>query len=92
MAAKRPKQSASPKGSSADLPSNFEQTMRELRDVVEQLESQDGGLEVAVTNFERGVKLQQHAQQQLDAARLRVEELLPDGDLDELDLDDEDEG
>ena len=92
MAAKRPKQSASPKGSSADLPINFEQTMRELRDVVEQLESQDGGLEVAVTNFERGVKLQQHAQQQLDAARLRVEELLPDGDLDELDLDDEDEG
>ena len=92
MAAKRPKQSASPKGSSADLPSDFEQTMRELRDVVEQLESQDGGLEVAVTSFERGVKLQQHAQQQLDAARLRVEELLPDGDLDALDLDDEDEG
>jgi exonuclease VII small subunit len=38
------------------------------------------------------VKLQQHAQQQLDAARLRVEELLPDGELDELDLEDEDEG
>jgi hypothetical protein len=92
MAAKRPKQSASPKGSSPNLPSDFEQTMRELRDVVEQLESQEGGLEVAVTSFERGVKLQQHAQQQLDAARLRVEELLPDGDLDELDLDDEDEG
>ncbi len=92
MAAKRPKQSASPKESSPNLPSDFEQTMRELRDVVEQLESQEGGLEVAVTSFERGVKLQQHAQQQLDAARLRVEELLPDGDLDELDLDDEDEG
>lgn len=92
MAAKRPKQSASPKGSSANLPSDFEETMRELRDVVGQLESQEGGLEVAVTNFERGVKLQQHAQQQLDAARLRVEELLPDGDLTDLDLDDEDEG
>ena len=92
MAAKRPMQSASPKRSSADLPSDFEETMRELRDVVGQLESQEGGLEVAVTSFERGVKLQQHAQQQLDAARLRVEELLPDGDLDELDLDDEDEG
>ena len=92
MGAKRLKQSASPKGSSANLPSGFEETMRELRDVVGQLESQEGGLEVAVTSFERGVKLQQHAQQQLDAARLRVEELLPDGDLDELDLDDEDEG
>ena len=52
----------------------------------------NGGLEVAVTSFERGVKLQQHAQQQLDAARLRVEELLSDGELDELDLEDEDEG
>ena len=92
MAAKRPKQSASPKGTSANLPSDFEETMRELRDVVGQLESQEGGLEVAVTSFERGVKLQQHAQQQLDAARLRVEELLPDGDLTDLDLDDEDEG
>ena len=92
MAAKRLKQSASHKGSSAGLPSDFEETMRELRDVVGQLESQGGGLEVAVTSFERGVKLQQHAQQQLDAARLRVEELLPDGDLDDLDLDDEDEG
>jgi exodeoxyribonuclease VII small subunit len=92
MAAKRPKQSAAPKGSSADLPSDFEQTMRELRDVVERLESEEGGLEVAVTSFERGVKLQQHAQQQLDAARLRIEELLPDGDLADLDLDDEAEG
>ena len=92
MAAKRPKKLTSPKASSANLPSDFEETMRELRDVVGQLESQEGGLEVAVTSFERGVKLQQHAQQQLDAARLRVEELLPDGDLADLDLDDEDEG
>ena len=92
MAAKRPKKPTSPKASSANLPSGFEETMRELRDVVGQLESQEGGLEVAVTSFERGVKLQQHATQQLDAARLRVEELLPDGDLADLDLDDEDEG
>lgn len=91
MATKRPKQSASAKGMSAGLPKSFEETMRELRDVVAQLESQEEGLEVAVTSFERGVKLQQHAQKQLDAARLRVEELLPNGDLDDLDLDDEGE-
>lgn len=91
MAVKRPKRSAPPNGSSANLPDNFEETLRELRDVVGQLESQEGGLAVAVTSFERGVKLQQHAQQQLDAARLRVEELLPDGDLADLDLGDEDE-
>jgi exonuclease VII small subunit len=35
--------------------------------------------------------LQKHAQRQLDAARLRVEELLPDGELAEIDLDDEEE-
>ncbi len=86
MAAKRPKKQA------GGPPGDFESTMRELRDVVEQLESEEGGLEAAVKSFERGVKLQQRAQQQLDAARLRVEELLPEGDLADLDVDDEDEG
>ena len=65
--------------------------MRELRSIVERLESEEDGLEAAVTHFERGVKLQQHAQKQLDAARLRVEELLPEGDLAEIDVDEEDE-
>ena len=85
MAAKRP--------NSADsaLPADFEATMRELRSIVEQLESEDGGLEAAVTQFERGVKLQQHAQKQLEAARLRIEELLPEGGLTEIEADDDEE-
>jgi len=85
MAAKRPK------STSSALPEDFETTMRELRSIVERLESEDGGLEAAVTNFERGVKLQQHAQKQLEAARLRIEELLPEGGLAELDADDDEE-
>lgn len=84
MAAKRPK-------STGALPEEFEATMRELRSIVERLESEDGGLEAAVTHFERGVKLQQHAQKQLEAARLRIEELLPEGGLAELDVDDDEE-
>lgn len=78
-----------PKGTSDALPKEFEETMRELRAIVERLESEDGGLEAAVTQFERGVRLQQHAQKQLEAARLRIEELLPEGGLAELDTDEE---
>ena len=85
MAAKRPKSAASAP------PADFEATMRELRSIVEQLESEDGGLEAAVTQFERGVKLQQHAQKQLEAARLRIEELLPEGGLTEIEADDDEE-
>jgi len=85
MAARRPKQPA------RALPEDFESTMRELRSIVEHLESEDGGLEAAVTHFERGVKLQQHAQRQLETARLRIEELLPEGGLAELDEDEDGE-
>ena len=85
MAAKRSRPA------SGALPEDFEATMRELRSIVERLESEDGGLEAAVTHFERGVRLQQHAQRQLEAARLRIEELLPEGGLAEIDVDDDEE-
>lgn len=85
MAAKRSRPA------SGALPEDFEATMRELRSIVERLESEDGGLEAAVTHFERGVRLQQHAQRQLEAARLRIEELLPEGGLAEIDTDDDEE-
>jgi exodeoxyribonuclease VII small subunit len=85
MAAKRSR------AASGALPEDFEATMRELRSIVERLESEDGGLEAAVTHFERGVRLQQHAQRQLEAARLRIEELLPEGGLAEIDADDDEE-
>ncbi|MFM2104645.1 MAG: Exonuclease small subunit [Chloroflexota bacterium] len=85
MAAKRSRPA------SGALPEDFEATMRELRSIVERLESEEGGLEAAVTHFERGVRLQQHAQRQLEAARLRIEELLPEGGLAEIDADDDEE-
>jgi exonuclease VII small subunit len=66
-----------PKSADSALPADFEATMRELRSIVEQ--------------FERGVKLQQHAQKQLEAARLRIEELLPEGGLTEIEADDDEE-
>jgi exodeoxyribonuclease VII small subunit len=74
-----------------ELPVTFEATVAELRSIVDDLETQDGDLEAAVAQYERGVTLQQHAEAQLQAARLRVEELLPDGSTTLVDDDEEDE-
>ena len=74
-----------------DLPESFEATVAELRSIVDDLETQDGNLEAAVAQYERGVTLQKHAEAQLHAARLRVEELLPDGSTALIDDDEEDE-
>ncbi|NBP82909.1 exodeoxyribonuclease VII small subunit [bacterium] len=63
----------------ATLPATFEATVAELRSIVDDLETHDADLEAAVGQYERGVALQRHAESQLKAARLRVEELLPDG-------------
>ena len=67
------------KTSDPGLPATFEATVAELRAIVDDLEANDGDLEAAVARYERGVALQRHAETQLQAARLRVEELLPDG-------------
>ena len=63
--------------------------MVELRAIVEALEADDGGLESAVAQYERGVAVQRRAEELLAAARLRVEELLPSGAISPLDVDDE---
>jgi exodeoxyribonuclease VII small subunit len=75
----------------AVLPATFEATVAELRSIVDDLETQDADLEAAVGQYERGVALQKHAEAQLQAARLRVEELLPDGSTALTDDEEEDE-
>jgi exodeoxyribonuclease VII small subunit len=75
----------------AELPATFEATVAELRSIVDDLETQDEDLEAAVEQYERGVALQKHAEAQLKAARLRVEELLPDGSTALTDDEEEDE-
>lgn len=74
-----------------ELPATFEATVAELRSIVDDLETQDADLEAAVEQYERGVALQKHAEAQLKAARLRVEELLPDGSTALTDDEEEDE-
>jgi len=73
------------------LPETFEATVAELRSIVDDLETRDADLEAAVGQYERGVALQKHAEAQLQAARLRVEELLPDGSTALSDDEEEDE-
>ena len=75
----------------AELPATFEATVAELRSIVDDLETQEADLEAAVEQYERGVALQKHAEAQLKAARLRVEELLPDGSTTLTDDEEEDE-
>jgi exodeoxyribonuclease VII small subunit len=56
-------------------PESFEESYRELQEVVAQLENGDLDLERAVQLFERGSQLAQTCEQIVDAAELRVTRL-----------------
>jgi exodeoxyribonuclease VII small subunit len=86
-----PARGTRPAETGAALPATFEATVAELRSIVDDLETHDADLEAAVGQYERGVALQRHAESQLKAARLRVEELLPDGSTALSDDEEEDE-
>jgi exodeoxyribonuclease VII small subunit len=57
-------------------PSSFEDATRRLGDIVTQLEGGDLPLERSLELFEEGVRLARAAQDRLDKAERRVEELL----------------
>jgi exodeoxyribonuclease VII small subunit len=57
---------------------SFEEAFAELQETVAQLERGDLSLEESITLFERGQALAAHCGQQLDAAELKVRQLLPD--------------
>lgn len=54
----------------------FEASLERLTDIVERLENGELGLEESLALFEEGVRLARHAQERLDAAEKRVEELI----------------
>ena len=58
---------------------SFDEILRELQSLVEQLEREDLPLEQSLQAFERGVALSRQGQGILDAAERRVELLLRDG-------------
>ncbi len=70
---------SAPSAASADPPAtgaSFEEATKRLAKIVEQLESGDLPLERALQLFEEGVRLAREAQERLDRAERRVEELL----------------
>ena len=56
---------------------SFEDAFAELEEVVQQLEAGDLTLDQAMALFERGVALATQCNVQLDAAELRVQQLVP---------------
>ena len=57
---------------------DFEAALRELEQIVEQLEAGDLPLEQSLELFEQGVRLSRDCQKRLDEAERRVEILLKD--------------
>ena len=48
---------------------NFEDALKELEDIIQALESGDGGLDDAIRSYERGVVLKQHCEAKLQEAK-----------------------
>ncbi len=61
---------------------NFEDALKELEDIVQTLESGEGGLDDAIRSYERGVALKRHCEAKLQEAQARVEKVVPGGDGD----------
>jgi exodeoxyribonuclease VII small subunit len=67
---------ASVKAEAAAAAPGFEEALKRLNAIVEQLESGELSLEQSLALFEEGTRLSRSSQAQLDAAEKRVEELL----------------
>lgn len=70
----------------------FEEAFAELEETVSRLERGDLSLEASIALFERGRALSAHCGQQLDAADLKVRQLLPGTDIEtdvETDIEDD---
>lgn len=67
---------------------DFESTLEQLEELVQQMESGELGLEASLKAFERGVKLTRQCQAALKNAELKVQALTADDKLEDLDLED----
>ncbi len=72
------KTAAAPTG--AEPPLDFEESMKRLETVVDELESGELSLEDSIARYEEGVKLSRRLTQTLDAAEKRIERLVESGD------------
>ncbi len=61
---------------SADAPLDFEQSMKRLETIVEELESGQLSLEDSIARYEEGIRLSRRLQQVLDESEKRIERLV----------------
>lgn len=59
---------------------SFEDALREMEEIVKRLEGGKSTLEESIADYTRGTILKQHCEKQLEAARLKVEKLVPSAD------------
>ncbi len=59
---------------------SFEDALKELESIVEQLERGDVALEESIVIYERGAALKKHCEEKLKAARMKVEKIVFDDD------------
>ena len=71
--------------------SSFEESMKKLEKIVQELDTGDHSLEESLQKFEEGLKLGKTCKETLEKAELRVRKLVEndDGGLDEVDVSDE---
>jgi exodeoxyribonuclease VII small subunit len=55
---------------------SFEAALRELEQIVSELESGQAPLEQSIERYERGARLKAHCEARLEQARLRVEKIV----------------
>ena len=58
---------------------SFEDALKELEAIVQELESGQAPLETSIERYERGAALKTHCEKRLEAARLRVEKIVVGG-------------
>ena len=80
MAKKAVKKSAPGAQSQPDTTQDFESSLAELEDLVEQMEAGDITLEESLKHFERGITLTRMCQQALKQAEQKVQILIKDND------------
>ncbi|NBW74985.1 MAG: exodeoxyribonuclease VII small subunit [Sphingomonadaceae bacterium] len=59
---------------------SFEDALRALEDIVRKLEGGEVPLDSSIELYERGEKLRQHCQARLDAAQLKIEQIIAGAD------------
>ena len=58
----------------------FEQSMRRLEEIVDNLESGNVELENAINLYTEGIKLQEHCKNKLENAKLKIDKIVMDKD------------